>query len=156
MDTTANPYENTTPETEAVQVVGKSLKIPAWLAIELDREVAAAGQSFNGYVQNILVNRNQSPTLADERVEELEKVLEAKDKEIAEISQELREQAEMIIRLNHQLTVLKDSFDDTKPLKSANDEIDEDENKALRQIISDYSFFSKQDIQILIYEIANS
>lgn len=60
----------TPPETELNGVVQKSLKIPAWLAKNLELEAAASGIPFNTHINNILMNR--------ERMEEAAKDLVAK------------------------------------------------------------------------------
>ncbi len=81
MDTTENTPENTVVSPADVATVGKSLKIPGWLSVELDKEIADAGMSFNSYVQNILINRhNQIPDDIEQQIEAMQtKIAEQQD-----------------------------------------------------------------------------
>lgn len=189
-NTTVIPTGNTDDLLDDVRKVGRSLKIPAWLAVEIDKEIASEEMSFNSYVQNILINRhNQIPDDIEEKIGEMQSKLAEQNELLKEkaiknndlmneilglraVEEDLqkvkRERDEYFVEIGEwennyiklenllKAETATSRKPDAEPKAEKSDKIPRDNSAALRDIILENTFFSNQDIDLLIHEAANS
>lgn len=167
------------------RLVPKSLKIPAYLSKELDREMAEAGVSFNALVQNVLVNRHNPKNGAGNtgEITGMREVLLVKEAKILELTEALERVNDEFVqkgysnnRMLGEISALKREIeeyavtetewetkcaqleDEIQNLRSApkpDQKSDVGEVHALRQIIADHTFLSPFDIEQLLHENSN-
>lgn len=133
----------TPPETELNGVVQKSLKLPAWLAKNLELEAAASGIAFNTLINNVLMNR--------ERMEEAAKDLVAKYQSVVDQNNALSKRSkELELEKADLLGHLKVTSTDAPKLEALSNVLE-----ALIDDVANTTTYTKEGLTAHVQELFN-